>query len=145
MICKAVADALAQAYPEIELFLTWRALLARNVNYRMRLLKDHLLYGAAVSSVPDGELAPVANLSRQVVRLIDPRRELPRAAALAIKAGVCAHHRLRSAAQIVELIRSTISQNGDLTALGVPVEEHEMFRASLLRVVLRTAPASARP
>lgn len=135
MICKAVADALAQVYPEIELFLSWPALCARNLRDRMRVLKEHPLYGASISGLPDQELAPVAKLSRQVLRLIDPRREFSRRAELAIKAGVCIRHRTENATSIAALIRSTILGNGDLTALGVPVEQHDALRASLTRVL----------
>jgi hypothetical protein len=135
MICKAVAGALAQAYPEIELFLSWPALLARGLKDRMRLLKEHPLYGASISALSDEDLVAAAKLSQQVVRLIDPRRELPHRARLAIKAGICVRHRAESAKEIAALIRSTISRNGDLAALGVPEEEHEPVRANLMRVV----------
>lgn len=133
MTCKAVADALAQAYPEIELFLSWRALIARNVKDRMRVLGEHPLYGTSISSLSDEELVPVAKLSRQVLRLIDPRRELSHGAAVAIQAGICIRHRTETAMEIAALIRSTISGNGDLVALGVPAEERDPVRASLMR------------
>lgn len=135
MICKAVADALAQAYPEIELFLSWPALLARNVKDRMRVLKEHPLYGASISGLADEDLVPVAKLSREVLRLIDPRRELSPGVQVAIKAGICIRHRNKSATEIAALIRSTISGNGDLAALGVPEEEHDLARKGLTRVL----------
>lgn len=135
MICKAVADALAQAYPEIELFLSWPALLARNVKDRMRILEKHPLYGASIAGLADEELVPVAKLSREVLCLIDPRRELSPAVQVAIKAGICIHHRNKSALEIVASIRSTISGNGDLAALGVPEEEHDLVRGSLVRAL----------
>ena len=142
MICKAVADALALAYPEIELFLSWPALLTRNVKDRMHVLKEHPLYGTAISALPDEELVPVAKLSREVLCLIDPRRELSRGVAVAINAGVCIRHRTESAMEIAALIRSTISGNGDLAALGVPEEEHDLVRRSLM-CVLCAGPRSA--
>ena len=142
MICKAVADALALACPEIELFLSWPALLTRNVKERMHVLKEHPLYGTVISALPDEELVPVAKLSREVLRLIDPRRELSQGVQMALKAGTCMRHRTKSATQIAALIRSTISANGDLAALGVPEEEHDLVRGSLMRV-LCAGPRSA--
>jgi hypothetical protein len=135
MICKAVADALARTYPEIELFLSWPALLTRIVKDRMHVLKEHPLYGQAISALPDEELVPVAKLSREVLRLIDPRNELSRGVAIAINAGVCIRHRTKSAIGIAAMIRSTISANGDLAALGVPDEELDQVRRSLMRVL----------
>jgi hypothetical protein len=135
MICKAVADALTLAYPEIELFLAWPALLARNLTHRMRLLKEHPLYGASISALRDEELMPLAKLGQQVVRLIDPRRELSPRVGLAIKAGICVRHRAESANEIAASIRSTILGGGDLAALGVPEAEHGAVRSSLMRAV----------
>ena len=135
MICKAVADALAQAYPEIELFLSWPALLTRNAKDRMRLLNEHPLYGGSISALPDEELVPVANLGREVLRLIDPRRELPHGMQVVLNAGICIRHRTKNAIEIAALIRSTISASGDLAALGVPEQEVDLVRASLLRVL----------
>ncbi len=140
MICKTVADVLAQAYPEIELFLSWPALFTRNVRDRMRVLKEHPLYGTAVSGLPEEELVPVAKLSRQVLRLIDPNRELSPSVQVALKAGVCIRHRAKSATEIAALIRTTTSGNGDLAALGVPQEECDAVRASLMRVLARIPP-----
>lgn len=148
MICKAVADALAQAHPEIELFLSWPALLTRKVRDRMRVLKEHPIYGAGISGLPDEELVPVVKLSQQVLRLIDPRRELALGAQLAIKVGVCIQHRKDSATEIAALIRSTISGNGDLAVLGVPAEEHDLVRGSLMRILCaesRSASSHGRP
>jgi len=135
MICKAVADALGQAYPEIELFLSWPALLARNLRDRMRLLKEHPIYGASLSGMPDDDLVPLAKLGQQVVRLIDPHRKLPPRAMVAIKAGICVRHRADTANEIAKRIRSTISGGGDLVALGVAEEEHKPVRASLMLVM----------
>lgn len=135
MICKAVADALAQAYPEIELFLSWPALLARNLRDRMRLLKEHPIYGTSLSGLPDKELVPLAKLGQQVVHLIDPHRKLSPRAMVAIKAGICVRHRAESAREVAALIRSTICGNGDLGALGVAEEEHKPVRTSLMLVI----------
>lgn len=140
MICKALADALGQAYPEIELFLSWPALLARNLGDRMRLLKEHPIYGASISGLPDKELVPLAKLGQQVVRVIDPRRELSPRAMVAIKAGICVRHRAESANEIAASIRSTILGNGDLATLGVPDEEHKSVRANLMRVMCAPPP-----
>ena len=49
MVCKAIADAIGATYPEIELFLSWSALLARQSSERMRLLKEHPIYGPGIS------------------------------------------------------------------------------------------------
>lgn len=132
MICKGVADALAQAYPEIELFLSWPELQTRNTMARMRALSGHPVYGESISGLPDEELASVARLARDVLRLIDPRRELPIAAQMAVRAGICIRHRTKGSAEILELIRSAISENGALVALGVPEEAHELVRAALM-------------
>ena len=135
MICRAVAEALAHAHPEIELFLSWPALLARNAQDRMRMLKEHPLYGEGISSLVDGEVIPLETLSREVLGLIDPRRELTRGVQMAIRAGICIRYRTESATQIATLIRSTISGNEDLTVLGVPAQECDRVRASLLRIL----------
>ena len=135
MVCKAVAGALAHACPEIELFLSWTALCARNIEARMQLLREHPLYGPSISCLHHDELAPVTNLGQQVLRLIDPRRELSRRAQFAIRAGICMLHRAESATQVATLIRSTVFGKGDLTRLGVPPEEHDPVRASLTRVL----------
>lgn len=135
MICKAVADALAREHPEVELFLSWTALCDRDVKERLRLLEQHPMYGASIAGLPDEELAPLAALSRQVLGLIDPDRELSYGAQLAIKAGICLRHRTESAAAIASLIRSTILGNGDLVALGVPAEGDDPVRKSLTRVL----------
>ena len=145
MLCKAVAEALAPAYPEIELFIAWPALLARNVRERMRLLKDHPLYGVAIAGLSDDDLVTVANLGRQVLRSIDPRRELPHAASLAIKIGICARHRMQSAAHISRLIRCAVIQNDDLAQLGVPDEVLTMLREGLARIISPAALQPAQP
>lgn len=47
----------------------------------------------------------------------------------------CIRHRTDSATEIAALIRSTICGNGDLAALGVPAEEHDLVRGSLMRIL----------
>ena len=131
MICKAVADALGQAYAEVRLFLPWPAFLSRNVIERMRILKEHPLYGASLAAMPEDDLVQVADLGRAVLRLIDPKRELPLDVQNALKLGICVRHRETCAADIATSIRSVIFENGDLTSLGVPAPEHEAVRSSL--------------
>ncbi len=133
MICKAVADALAATYPEIELFHSWPGFLSRKVRDRFLIMKEHPLYGASISGLSDDELVLAAKLSQQVIRLIDPRNELSPTARMAISDGICARHRGESPTKIAALIRSAIAGNGDLAALGVPEEEFDQVRASLVR------------
>lgn len=135
MICKAVADALARAYPEIELFLSWPALHARRIKDGMRLLREHPLYGASISRLSDADLVTVAILGREVLRLIDPGHKLSVPVRVAIKAGICIRHWTDGAQEIAALIRSTISGNNDLAVLGVPEEEHDLVRTGLRRVL----------
>lgn len=140
MVCKAVAEVLARAHPEIELFLAWPALRARNLRHRLGLLREHPLYGVSLRGLSDEELAQVAQLGRKVLRQIDPRRTLSRRTVLAVTAGICARHRLEPAGRIAALIRSAISRGGSLADMGVPAEESSLVAASLTHLIPKGAP-----
>jgi hypothetical protein len=134
MVCKAVANAIGTTCPEISLFLSWPQLVSYRTVMRMRLLKDHPLYGPALSDLTEAECVPVDQLGRRVLAMIDPHREWSPRVRLAIAAGVCVRNRHASAASIAAMIRATISSDGDLISLGVPDAECDAVRMALKQV-----------
>lgn len=131
MVCKAVAEALAPGYPEIKLILRWPDYLAYTRLREFRSLRDHPLYGSAIAALTDDALLKASALGNRVLRMLDPRRELPPRICVAIKAGICVKHHTVSPAELVRLIRTAIFENRGLKDLGVPEEEQEHLLASL--------------
>lgn len=125
LVCKAVAEALAPGFPEIELFRIWPEYLAAASLVRLQSLQGHPLYGNAINALADDELLAAVSLGKRVLCMLDPRHELTQRARVAITAGICVRNHAAHPEELVRRIRSSVFENHGLGDLGVPASEQE--------------------
>lgn len=125
MVCQAVAEALASAYPEKVLFRRWPEYLTTARLIRLLCLRDHPLYGNGIKRLTDDKLLEVITLSKRVQQLLDPNQSLPQRGQLALRAGICVRNLGMSAEEVVGHIRTAIFENRGLEELGMPASERE--------------------
>lgn len=143
LVCKAVAETLASAYPEISLFRPWSEYVAGARLFKWKCLREHPLYGAGIKALTDEDLLTVTALGNRVLYLLATRQRLPQRTCVAIKAGVCVRNHAMPAEEIVRRLRTAIFEGHGLEDLGVPASEQEYVAANLDDVTLKSdAPAN---
>lgn len=125
LVCKALAEALAPGYPEIRLFIPWRQYRVHARLTEFHSLRGHPRFGDAIDKLDDDELLRAADLGIAVLRVLDPCRELPHKARLAIKAATCIRHRTLRAPDLLRLMRDAMAGAEAHEVLGLTEDELE--------------------
>lgn len=132
LVCKAVADTLMQAFPEIRLFMPWPEYQAQATATTLASLRAHPTFGEAIKVLTDDELGKVDKRGRAVLHMVDPERALSKKIRLAIVAAACIVLREHSAAEVAQLIgAATVGDGEESSAVGLTREQLRAVRAVL--------------
>lgn len=140
LVCKAVVDAMAPAFPEISLFLEWPQYQGQVRTNTLSSLQAHPQFGAAIRKLDGEALRAAGQVARAVLRDLDPKCELPKKTRLAISAVVCTHHCHREAAQVARMLSEAALGGGEPLATGLSTRE-----LAAVRRLLERAKGTGRP
>jgi hypothetical protein len=144
LVCKAVSEAMAQAFPEIKLFLPWKQYVQQSRKTRLQGLRDHPDLGKVAKGVDDNVLLDAEKKGKRVLYLLDGQRLLAPNTRQAIALGTTIRLRALSAIDIATLICTTATTNGDCVSLGLTPAQLAEVRA-LPRVVQMSAKPEQAP
>ncbi len=133
LVCKAVADAMAAGFPEIELFVSWEQYVTQSKKTVVQAFREHPTLGAAAKGVDDDALLYAGKKGRRVLQLLDSGRTLSANTRQAIGMGSTTRLPLTAKA-IVELICKTAAEAGAPATVGLTVTQLGEIR-TLPRVV----------
>jgi hypothetical protein len=134
LVCKAVADAMAAGFPEIELFITWAQYVKQSRKTVVKGFREHPTLGEAAKRVDDDALLYAGKKGRRVLYLLDQLRVLSANTRQAIGMGSTTLLRPLTAEAIAELICKTALENGDPDSVGLTQNQLSEVR-TLPRVV----------
>jgi hypothetical protein len=134
LVCKAVADAMAAGFPEIELFITWEQYVKQSKKTVVKGFREHPALGEAAKRVDDDALLYAGKKGRRVLYLMDHHRVLSANTRQAIGIGSTTLLRPLTAEAIADLICKTAVEFGDPNSVGLTQNQLSEVRA-LPRVV----------
>ncbi len=123
LVCQAVAVAMAQGFPEIELFQSWPAHRAGVQAVLDRSLRSHPVHGSAIQDLDEKTVRDGVKLGQAVLRLLDPQRLLRHRTRVAICAAACLQPLEYSPEEVVRMIRAAASGSGDPLSLGLTLTD----------------------
>lgn len=129
LICKAVAEALAPAFPEITLFVGWPVYQSQARSTTLNAFRDHPQFGDVIRPLSDVALREAGKLGQAVLGLLDPARALARKTRIAVSAGTCVNHRKCKPAEVVALIRKAAFEASVPNAAGLDEADLAAVRA----------------
>lgn len=140
-VCKAVADAMAPGFPEINLFQTWPAYQTNVLAAVRQAMHTHPVHGAAIKVLGEKAVREGERLGRAVLRLLDPQGWLPRRTQLAICAAACLQLRGQLPEQAAGLIRSALVNADESPSLALSARDRSAIRTVLAANVATSPPA----
>lgn len=145
LVCKAVADAMAPGFPEIELFQTWPSHQAHARTLMRQGLHAHPVYGVVIKELNDKAVSDGERLGRATLRQLDPQTQLPRRTRLAVCAAACLQLRGQQPEQAAGLIRSSMASAADLALLGLSMRDGLAIKGILAgnATTTKTGPAES--
>lgn len=118
-VCKAVADAIAPGFAEIELFRAWPVYQAEVRAVASRGLRAHPVHGEAIRAFDEQAVREGDKLGRAVLRLLDPQGKLGRQTRITICAAACVQPRDQSPEQVAKLMKDAAMGFGNAGGLGL--------------------------
>ena len=134
LVCKAVADAMAAGFPEIELFVSWGQYVTQSKKTVVQAIREHPTLGEAAKRVDDDALLYAGKKVRRVLQLLDSARALSANTRQAICMGSTTLLRPLNAEAIVELICKAAAEFGNPDSVGLTEVQLSEIR-TLPRVV----------
>lgn len=119
LVCKAVADAMAVGFPEIELFITWEQYTKQSKKTVVKGYREHPTLGATANRVDDDGLLHASKKGRHVLHLLDIHRALSANTRQAIAVGSTTLLQASTAEAIATLIRKAAVEFGDPGSVGL--------------------------
>jgi hypothetical protein len=131
LVSRAVADAIATAWPQKNLFVPWTVWCARGRLAPIMTLRDHPDHGPRVRRLTLQQAQQVLALSDDVLDRLAPAIRLSFDVRSALVAGVCVVLRDRPAEEITEILADRLRRGASLSDLGVPYGVEDTFRTTL--------------
>lgn len=145
LLCKAMAETIANAYPEVRLFHAWPEYRSQTRYSAISDMRLHRRFGQDLDKLTDAELMSVSHLGREVLKLVDKDLGLAASTRQAIALSTCARLRALNANEICKKISNALAGTEIDSSLGLEKRDLAAIRALQSKATGRGSAQSSRP